>query len=188
MAYRLDLIQLTRASRELGLHSDAIAGVCFQFTRSRDAHKRRPRWRKSSGSKRSLGWIPFNAPRAIRMDGTAVVFQKRRYRLWLHRPVEGKILCGSFAEDARGRWYLNLQCEAEDLERGIGEVGIDLGLKTLATLSDGTKIDRQRITERYELQLATAQRAGNKWRARTIHAKIKNVRKDFSASRIARDN
>ena len=71
-----DLIQLTRASRKIGLHSDAIAAVCFHFARSRDAKKSRPRWRKSLGAKRSLGWIPFNAARAIRMDGDAVIFQK----------------------------------------------------------------------------------------------------------------
>jgi len=171
---------LTRASRELSLHSDAIAAVGLQFVRSRDAFKRRPRWRRSSGSKRSLGWVPFNAARAIKLDGQAAIFQKRRYRLWLHRPIEGKILCGSFAEDARGRWYLNLQCEAEsNLPVGAGEVGIDLGLRTLATLSDGTKVDRQRVTQRYEEKLAIAQRAGRKARARAIHAKITNVRKDF---------
>ena len=175
-----DLINLTRASRELGLHSDAIAAICFQFVKSRNQHKKRPRWRASAGSKRALGWVPFNAPRAVKLDGAAVVFQKHRYRLWLHRPVEGKVLCGSFNEDARGRWYLNLQCEVEEnLPCGIGEVGIDLGLATLATLSDGTRIDRQRITARYEERLATAQRAGRKDRVRAIHAKIVNVRKDF---------
>jgi len=179
-----DLIQLTRASRELGLHSDAIAGVCIQFARSRDQFRRRPRWGKSSGSKRALGWIPFNAPRAIKFDGTGVIFQKRRYRLWLHRPVEGRILTGCFAEDARGRWYLNLQCEVSaDRPTGVGAVAIDLGLATLATFSDGTRIDRQRITARYEQKLAAAQRAGRTSRVRAIHAKIGQVRKDFLHSR-----
>ncbi|HKM99278.1 MAG TPA: hypothetical protein VJX23_02090 [Candidatus Binataceae bacterium] len=65
--------------------------------------------------------------------------------------VEGVILCGCFAQDARGRWYLNLQREvAADLPTGTGEVGIDLGSTTLATLSDGTKIDREQITARYQ--------------------------------------
>ena len=175
-----DLIQLTRASRELGLHSDSIAAVCLQFARSRDHFKRRPRWRKSVGKKRSLGWIPFNAARAIRMNGAAIIFHKQRYRLWLHRPIEGKILTGCFAEDARGRWYLNLQCAVEEtLPTGNGEVGIDLGLAPLATLSDGATIDRERVTARYAAQLATAQRAGRIQRVRAIQAKITNVRKDF---------
>src|SRR5262249_32816922 len=42
----------------------------MQFVRSRDARRRRPRWRKSSGPKRSLGWIPFNAAaRVIKFAG-----------------------------------------------------------------------------------------------------------------------
>ena len=175
-----DLIQLTRASRELGLHSDAIAAVCFQFVRSRDAIHKRPRWRVSAGRRRSLGWVPFNAARAIRLDGQAVAFQKHRYRLWLHRPVQGTIKCGSFAEDARGLWYLNLQCDVEPSQAcGKGTVGIDLGLTTLATLSDGTTIDRQRITARFAPQLATAQRAGRTRRVRAIHAKMAQTRKDY---------
>lgn len=175
-----DLIRLTRASRELRLHSDAIAAVCFHFARSRDRFKRRPRWRVSVGRRRSLGWVPFNAARAVRLDGHAVVFQKHRYGLWLHRPVRGTIKGGSFAEDARGRWYLNLQCEVEpDRPCGKGIVGIDLGLNTLATLSDGTTIDRRRITGRFEHELAIAQRAGRKRRVRAIHAKIANARKDY---------
>ncbi len=175
-----DLIQLTRASKELGLHSDAIAAVCLHFARSRDHLKRRPGWRVSAGSRRSLGWVPFNAPRAIRLDGQAVIFQKRRYRLWMHRPVSGTIKCGSFAEDSRGRWYLNLQCEVKaDQPCGKGTVGIDLGLKTLASLSDGTKIDRRRITAQYERHLAIAQRAGRTRRVRAIHANIANTRKDY---------
>ncbi len=175
-----DLIQLTRASRELGLHSDAIAAVCLQFVRARDAIKKRPRWRVSAGPRRSLGWVPFNAARAIRMDGLAVVFQKRRFRLWLHRPAKGTIKCGSFAEDARGRWYLNLQCEVEPNQAcGEGTVGIDLGLATLATLSDGTTVDRHRITARFEYHLATTQRAGRKRRVQALHAKMAHVRRDY---------
>ncbi len=175
-----DLIQLTRASRELGLHSDSIAAVCLHFARSRDHLKRRPRWRVSLGRRRSLGWVPFNAARAIRLDGPAVIFEKRRYRLWMHRPVSGTIKGGSFAEDAQRRWYLNLQCEVEsDQPCGKGTVGIDLGLNTLASLSDGTKIDRQRVTERYERQLAIAQRAARKRRVRAIHAKVAGTRKDY---------
>ncbi len=108
---RYDLINLSHgASRELGLHSDTIQAVCKQFARSRDARKRRPRWR----GRKSLGWIPSQAARAIRIDGDAVLFLKRRYRLWLSRPVDGEIRSGSFAQDARGRWYLNLELKVAE--------------------------------------------------------------------------
>lgn len=184
-----DLDALTKGtSKELRLHSDTVTAVCKQFAVLRDKVRRRPRWR----GKKSLGWIPFQAARAIKIDGEAVVFLKRRYRLWLHRPVEGEIKSGSFAEDARGRWYLNLQVEvAEDRVCGTGEVGIDLGLKTLAALSTGEKIENPRHLARLAEKLAVAQRAGRKRRARAIHAKIANARRHHLhqvSARLVREN
>ena len=60
------------------------------------------------------------------------------------------------------------------------EVGIDLGLKTLATLSDGQELSRENLTKAYEQKLAIAQRARKKKQVSTIHAKIKNRRKDWN--------
>jgi hypothetical protein len=91
------------------------------------------------------------------------IFLGRRYRIWLSRPVKGRILCGGFAKDARG----------------TGEVGIDLGLKSLAALSTGEKIEAPRRYRKYEQALAIAQRAARKARARATHAKIANCRKHF---------
>ena len=170
-----DLINLTSGSSQLlGLHSDTVQAVCKQFALSRNAIGKQPRWR----GRKSLGWIPFQAPRAIRVQGDAVVFLGRRYRLWLSRPIAGKILCGGFGEDSRGRWYLNLQAEVpHDRSHGAGEVGIDLGLKALAALSTGEKIEAPRLYRRHEQALAIAQRAGRKPRVRAIHAKIANCRR-----------
>jgi putative transposase len=184
-----DLIGLTNgSSKELGLHSDTVQAVCKQFAISRDAHKRRPRWR----GKKSLGWIPFQAARAIRVDGDTIIFLRRRYRLWFSRPIDGEIRSGSFCQDARGRWYVNLHVEVEtDLNSRHGEVGIDLGLKTLAALSTGEKIGNPRHLARHAQKLATAQRAGNRCRARAIHAKISNCRRHFLhelSARIVREN
>ena len=184
-----DLISLTHgSSRDLGLHSDTVQAVCKQFAHSRDTHRRRPGWR----GRRSLGWIPFQAARAIRLNGDAVIFLKRRYRLWLSRPVDGTIKSGGFAQDARGRWYLNLQVEvAERRDCGAGEIGLDLGLKNLAVLSSGEKITNPRHLARYAEKLAGAQRAGRKVRARAINAKIANCRKHFLhelSTRLVREN
>ena len=172
-----DLIKLTLGSSKLlGLHSDTVQAVCKQFAISQDACGKRPRWR----GRKSLGWIPFQAPRAIRLQGGTVIFLGRRYRLWHSRPVEGRTLCGAFAADARGRWYLNLQIETpQDREHGTGEVGIDLGLKSLLTLSTGEKVEAPHIYRKHERALAIAQRAGRKTRVRAIHAKIANCRKHF---------
>ena len=63
--------------------------------------------------------------------------------------------------------------------RWIRRVGIDLGLKDLATLSTGEKVEVPKFYRRSEERLATVQRARKIKRARVIHAKIANRRKDF---------
>jgi transposase len=173
-----DLIKLcTGSSADLGLHSDTVQTICRQFATSRDLHRRCPRFRASFGAKRALGWIPF-IPRAVRIDGDAAVYLKRRFRFWKHRDIEGEFKAGSFVQDARGRWYVAFQCEVDDsLPCGNGEIGIDLGLKTLATCSDGAEVPAMRHYRQYERALGKAQRAGNKKRARAISAKIANARK-----------
>ena len=57
-------------------------------------------------------------------------------------------------------------------------VGIDLGLKTTATCSDGFKLERRRITDEFAAELVTAQRANKNKRVKTIHARIMNSRSD----------
>jgi len=188
-----DLIKLTNgSSKELGLHSDTVQAVCKQFALSRDKARRRPRWRVSRGPKRSLGWVPFQCDRPLKVCDDTVRFFGRDYRLWLSRPIPPDIRCGSFSEDASGRWYLNLVCEiADDLPTGTGEVGIDLGLKDLAALSTGEKIRNPRHVCRAAIQLARAQRAGRKKLARKIHRKVAAQRRHFlheTSTRIVRAN
>jgi putative transposase len=82
-----DLMKLTTGSSALlGLHSKTVQAVCKQFVANRNAARRRPHWR----GKKSLGWIPFAAARAVKLDGDAVIYLKRRYRLWRSRPVDGR--------------------------------------------------------------------------------------------------
>jgi IS605 OrfB family transposase len=187
-----DLIKLcTGAAAELGLHSDTVAAVCRQFAASRDAKRQCPRFRASGGSKRALGWIPF-IPRAVKIDGDAIVYLKRRFRFWNSRELGGEFKAGCFAQDARGRWYISFQCAvADDLPTGNGSVGIDLGLKHLAACTDGTKVPALKHYRRYEEALAVAQRAGNKRRVQAIHAKIANTRRHHlheQSTKIAREN
>ena len=73
---------------------------------------------------------------------------------------------------------------------GTAAVGIDLGLKDCATASNEKK-EHGRWYRQHELELAKAQRAHKKHRARAIHTKIANQRKDalhkFSTT-IVREN
>ena len=188
-----DLIKLTNgASKEIGLHSDTVQAVCKQFAISRDKAKRRPRWRVSFGTNRSLGWVPFQCARPIKVNGDIVTFLGNRYRLWLSRAIPEDIRSGSFSQDATGRWYLNLVCGVpDDLAAGTGEIGIDLGLKDLATLSTGEKIANPRHIRRSAEKLAKAQRAGRKALARKIHRKVAAQRRHHLhqiSTRLAKEN
>ena len=64
------------------------------------------------------------------------------------------------------------------VQQNLLDVGIDLGLKDLATLSEGLRVAAPRLYRRYEEQLAGGLRAGKKKRVRAIHARIKNSRLD----------
>jgi len=170
-----DLVNATKEiGKEFVVHSDTRNAICKQFTQSRNQFKKCPKFRSS---KKRLGWIPF-IKRAIQLKGDCVTFQKRKYRFWKHREFNEAFKTGCFVQDAQGHWYVCFATEAEDIKQAPNKsVGIDLGLKDLANLSDGTKISNDRWYRGLENKLATAQRAKNKKRVKSIHAKIKNRRK-----------
>jgi len=174
-----DLQKLTAgAGRLLDLNGHTIQKVCQQYDRSRSA-KRKPwlRWR----SRKSLGWVPFNTD-SVSFDGKTFKFRGIRYETMHLRdmPAGVKIAAGSFNQDAKGRWYINCPVEVATADHAPPtSVGIDLGLKHLATLSDANKIEQPRFYRQSEAALATAQRARKSKRVRNIHAKIANRRKDF---------
>lgn len=139
------------------------------------------RWRVSNGAKRNLGWIPFKA-RAARFEGGKVRFAGQSFGVWDSYGLDDdKFRAGSFAQDARGRWYFNICVEApveNRLPSGTTAIGIDLGLKDVATCSDGKRLEARRPYRTLEAKLGIAQRAGKTDRVRAIHAKIRNRRKD----------
>ena len=104
------------------------------------------------------------------------------YRLWLSRPIDGRVLSGSFSQDAQGPWYVNLACEVSkiDHKHTVEEVGGDSGLKTSITFSDGTVIENPFEFKKLEEKLAQAQLANKKKQTKKIQAKIKNKRRDFA--------
>ena len=93
-----------------------------------------------------------------------------------------------------GRWYASLTVEREDkpVKRAPkgGAVGVDLGVKTLATLSDGTVIENHRHLKKSERKLKRAQQAlsrkakGSNRRAKAkakvsrLHDRVANRRQD----------
>ena len=121
------------------------------------------------------------------------------------RVGDGRVLRMTVSQRA-GRWYASLTVEREDkpVERkpNGGAVGVDLGVKTLATLSDGTVIENPRYLKKSEGKLKRAQQAlsrktkGSNRRANArakvahLHARVANQRSDAMhklTTRLARE-
>ncbi|MCP1550646.1 MULTISPECIES: RNA-guided endonuclease InsQ/TnpB family protein [Methylorubrum] len=175
-----DFMKLTAGSGgDLGLHAHTVQRVCreYDISRKRDS-KAWLRWR----SRKSLGWVPFNTGH-VKFDGSRFVFNGVHYEpmhLREHLTPGMRFGAGSFNSDAKGRWYINVPVAVPCAEpRPENAVGIDLGLKTLATLSTSAKIEMPRFYRESEKALATSQRAKKTKRTKAIHAKARNRRKDF---------
>lgn len=182
----VDLDKLTAgATKEgLSLHSQTVQAISKELvTRRKQFKKAKLRWRVSRGSKRSLGWVPFKAS-AIRYRSGQVWYAGRPLSLWDSYGLQHYELgSGSFSEDSRGRWYLNVTVKIPELigprqKDPTRSLGIDLGLKDFLATSDGDKAAAQRFYRDLEPALAVAQRANKKDRVKAIHAKIGNRRKD----------
>ena len=172
------------ASKECGLHSQTIQAISAELvTRRKQFKKAKLKWRVSNkkSARRSLGWIPFKKV-AIKYADGYVQYGKHQFKLWdSYGLSKYNVKTGSFVEDSRGRWYVCLVVDNATTIKSKGKtsIGIDLGLKDLATCSDGLKLKAPKIYRQYEQKLGIAQRAKNKNRVRSVHAKIKNIRQNM---------
>jgi IS605 OrfB family transposase len=171
--------------------------VCEEYaTRRKQFKKTHLNWRVSNrkSPKYSLGWIPFKS-RALTYKAGQVRFCGMALSVWdSYGLSQYEFRAGSFSEDSRGRWYLNVQVAIPELCGPVlpaptASLGIDLGLKTAATCSNGSVFEG-RIYRKHEAALGIAQRAGKKARVRAIHAKMANTRKNalhhFSSDLVKR--
>jgi putative transposase len=179
-----DLQKLTAGySKCEGVHigSATTQVVCEEYaTRRKQFKKAKLNWRVSDpkSSKYSLGWVPFKIG-DVKYKAGQVSFCGIKFNLWdSYGLAKYELRTGNFNQDSRGRWYLNVAVKvAVKASQGTTAVGIDLGFKDAATCSDG-QVLQSRWYRDEEKALATAQRAGKRDRARAIHAKIANRRKD----------
>jgi len=178
-----DLQKYTAGATKEGLsiNSASVQMVGAELvTRRRQFKKAKLRWRTSFGARKSLGWIPFRHD-CIAYKNGQLRYAGQHFGLWDSFGLsQYNIGSGSFSQDPRGRWYANICVEVDAApSTGTASIGIDLGLKDFATMSNGTKIEAQRLYRGAEIKLATAQRANKKARVKAIHVQIANRRKDF---------
>jgi putative transposase len=110
---------------------------------------------------------------------------------------KARILSATISREA-DRFYVSLTCEVERPDpkpkevRSEGDVvGIDLGLSSFATLSDGTRVEapkplakRLRLLKRRSKQLSRKEKGSNNSKKAALalarlHRKVKNLRRDF---------
>ena len=136
----------------------------------------------------------------VEIRGNDLIVSKiGRVRVVWHRPVEGTIKTLTLRRSRTGKWYasFSVEVEAKRLEPGAEMVGVDVGLMSFATFSNGEQIDNPRFYRRDEADLKRAQKLkdaaknAQKWdenRHRKkalvhIHERIANRRSDFAHKR-----
>jgi putative transposase len=151
----------------------------------RCALKKQGKWKGKLGyprlksKKKGLGSFRLTG-RIVVLDKAIVLPRLGRLRLkergYLPTDDDVQILSATVSEQA-GRWYVSLQVEEEQVvpENSGPVVGIDLGVKSLATLSDGEVIPNPRHLKRRLKKLKRLQRVvsrrqkGGKNRKKAAH-------------------
>jgi len=115
-------------------------------------------------------------------------------KIRLHRILPEQVKRLTIQRARSGKWYAVFSCVLADVKRTNTNpaVGIDLGLKEFAVLSNGENIKRERFFKDGEKKLAKAQRKLSKIEKKTpernkqrmivgrVHEKIQNQRSDFT--------
>ena len=135
------------------------------------------------------------------VDNTKFTIDGKRIRIpklgWVRMTEElrfdGKLMSATVKKRA-GKWFVAIAVEIPDDTRSkqvSGAVGVDLGIKTLATLSDGTVFENPKTYYKYDKQLRRAQKSlsrkkkGSKNRAKAklklskIHYRVNCVVDDY---------
>ena len=83
-------------------------------------------------------------------------------KIKLHRPIEGNIKTCTVRRSTTGKWFACFSVEMEDVPlppwKDGSVVGIDVGLESFATLSNGEKIANPRFFRDEEKSIARVQR------------------------------
>ena len=183
-----------------GLGSQAVQDVVERLDRSYQAFfawcKTRSGKRKSPPKfKKRWKYNSFTLKQAgYRIDGNVIRIMDKNFKFWFHRPYSGIVKTVTVKRTAHGDYYIYLSVEEEvfipDTHTGHA-VGIDFGLKTFLTLSDGKKIespqwmlhDLKAIREANRNLSRKKKCSKNRKRARIhyakVHEDISNRRRDW---------
>ncbi len=153
---------------------------------------RYPRF-KSKRSHQSIRYL-FAGSIQLRIANRRIRIPKVGYvKITQHRRIEGTPKNMTVSKSKSGKFFVSIQCEVGMTPSpAVGpEVGVDLGLKTFVTLSDGRTIDPPKHLRKAERRLKRLQRrlsrkrkgSANRRKAIVLlarqHEKVANRRADF---------
>lgn len=148
---------------------------------------------------RGKGWYDsFTYPqKGFKLDSGKLYLSKiGNIKIKLHRRIEGKIKRLTVRRSTTGKWFACFSVEVEDTPlppwKDGSVVGIDVGLESFATLSNGEKIPNPRFFRSEETELCRVQRKlsnapkGSLERKKAlkvverVHERIANKRYEFA--------
>jgi putative transposase len=150
-----------------GVTAQVLQNVAVRLDLAMQAFFRRVRAGETPGYPRFRGEGRYDsftypqAPSGCKLTGDRLYLSKiGTVRVVLHRPLEGTPKTCTIRRSSTGKWYTIFSCEVPDtpLPPSPEQVGIDVGLATFATLSDGATIENPRFFRVDEQALAQVQR------------------------------
>ena len=179
--------------------SHVLQDVLRRLDKAMQAFFRRVREGQTPGYPRFQGrdrYDSFTYPDSAgwKLEGNQLHLSKiGTVKVVLHREIEGTIKTVTIKQEG-DQWYACFSCEVKDPEKlpvSYEDVGIDLGVSHLATLSNGSMIEHPRYHRRAKKKVEQAHQAvsrgkkGSHRRAKAkkqlgkAYRKVRNQRKDF---------
>jgi putative transposase len=153
------------------VHSQVLQNVAVRIDLAMKAFFRRCKAGENPGYPRFKGRNRYNSltfpqvPSGCSLkDGKLFVSKVGHVKIVLHRSLKGTPKTCTISKSSTGKWYACFSCEGEPerLPENTESIGIDGGLKTFATLSDGQEIENPRFFRVEEKALAKVQRKHSK--------------------------
>ena len=170
----------------------ALKNLDVAFTSFFRKHNRFPRFKSKKNNKNS-----FQVPQHLKLNNKLTIPKIPDIKIKLSRPIEGKIKTATISKTPTNKYFVSiLAVENKQLPKKPKiikktTIGIDLGIKTFATISDGRKIENPKYLKQSEAKLKRHQRwlsrkkggSNNRIKQRLrvalIQEKITNQRSDF---------
>ena len=183
------------------VHSQVLQNVQSRVELAYQAFFRRVKAGEDPGYPRFKGYGRYDSMcfpqygNGATLDGNKLNLSKiGAIKVELHRDLCGTPKTVCIRRNAAGKWFATISCECEPIPLAKSEkiAGVDVGLASFATLSNGEKIANPRFFRKEQDALAKAQRRMSKLEKGTperqkarkvvsrIHERITNKRTDFA--------